>query len=492
MKNIPEVKLAVVAVSRNCFPIKLSEDRRKKVVEDYKSRYGEIYEAETVIETETDMENALQEVRKVGANALVVYLGNFGPETPETIIAKKFEGPSMFVGAAEDSGSDLFDGRGDAYCGMLNASYNLQLRNIRTYIPDNPVGDPHQIADKIHDFIPIARAIIGVRELKIITFGPRPQDFLACNAPIKRLYDLEVEIEENSELDLYDAFLAHEGDERISEIVKDIRQELGSDSGTGSELIRKFAQYELTLLDWAKEHKQSKQYVVFANKCWPSFQHYFGFVPCFNNSRLAAMGIPIACEVDIYGALSEYIGMCVSNDIVTLLDINNTVPEDMFIKDIENKFTYGENDIFMGFHCGNTSTQKLCDGKLGHHMIMCRTAGMETSMGTMNGNIIDGNMTLFRLQSTADSQLCAYIAQGAVLPVDCKSFGGIGIIGIDEMSRFYRYALIENGFPHHGALAFGSHGKALYEVFKYLGVKQIEYNRPKGVLYKSENPFNQI
>ena len=70
-------------------------------------------------------------------------------------------------------------------------------------------------------------------------------------------------------------------------------------------------------------HKGSREYVVFANKCWPSFQTQFGFVPCYVNSRLVSRGIPVSCEVDIYGALSEYIGTCVSKDAVTLLDINN-------------------------------------------------------------------------------------------------------------------------------------------------------------------------
>ena len=41
------------------------------------------------------------------------------------------------------------------------------------------------------------------------------------------------------------------------------------------------------------------------------------------------MGIPVSCEVDIYGALSEFIGAVVSDDTVTLLDINNTVPSDI-------------------------------------------------------------------------------------------------------------------------------------------------------------------
>ena len=72
------------------------------------------------------------------------------------------------------------------------------------------------------------------------------------------------------------------------------------------------AQFELTLLDWAENHKGARKYVAFADKCWPAFPAQFGFEPCYVNSRLASRGIPVACEVDIYGALSEYIGACVT------------------------------------------------------------------------------------------------------------------------------------------------------------------------------------
>jgi L-fucose isomerase-like protein len=51
--------------------------------------------------------------------------------------------------------------------------------------------------------------------------------------------------------------------------------------------------------------------------------------------------------------------------------------------------------------------------------------------------------------------------------------------------------LIEKGYPHHGAVAFGHFGKALFEVFKYIGVEQDEigWNKPASLPYKSENPF---
>ncbi len=170
---------------------------------------------------------AVAEAKEAGCNALVVFLGNFGPETPETLIARHFDGPVMYAAAAEESGDDLINGRGDAYCGMLNCSYNLGLRRLHAVIPHYPVGSADEIADMIMDFVPVSRALLGVSQLKIITFGPRPQDFFACNAPIKGLYDLGVEIQENSELDLLVAFKSHAGDPRIREVVSDMAAELG-------------------------------------------------------------------------------------------------------------------------------------------------------------------------------------------------------------------------------------------------------------------------
>ena len=493
MMNIPKVKIGIVAVSRDCFPESLSVNRRKALVAAYQAKYdaADIYECPVcIVESEIHMVQALEDIKAAGCNALVVYLGNFGPEISETLLAKHFDGPKMFVAAAEETGKNLVQGRGDAYCGMLNASYNLALRNIRAYIPEYPVGTAEECADMIHEFLPIARAVIGLSDLKIISFGPRPLNFLACNAPIKQLYNLGVEIEENSELDLFEAYNKHAGDPRIPDVVKDMEAELG-EGNKKPEILSKLAQYELTLLDWVEDHKGYRKYVAIAGKCWPAFQTQFGFVPCYVNSRLTGRGIPVSCEVDIYGALSEFIGTCVSDDIVTLLDINNTVPYDIYDEDIKGKYDYKSNDVFMGFHCGNTSSKKLSFCQMKYQLIMARSLPEEVTQGTLEGDIAPGDITFFRLQSTADNKLRAYVANGEVLPVATRSFGAIGIFAIPEMKRFYRHVLIEGNFPHHGAVAFGHYGKALYEVFKYIGVdvKEIGYNQPAGVRYPTENPF---
>ena len=491
MTNIPEVKLGIIAVSRDCFPIALSTQRRKNIVAAYQ---GELYECPVTVENETDMLKAVTDVKAAECNALVVFLGNFGPETPETLIAKNFDGPCMFVAAAEGDG-DLINGRGDAYCGMLNCSYNLGMRHLKGYIPEYPVGTADDIAKMIADFVPVARAVIGVKNLKIITFGPRPQDFFACNAPIKGLYELGVEIEENSELDLLVSYREHANDERISAVCEDMANELGVSGNSYPDMLPRMAQFELTLLDWAEQHRGARKYVAFADKCWPAFPKEFGFEPCFVNSRLAARGIPVACEVDIYGALSEYIGSCVSGDAVTILDINNSVPAKMWEEQIKGKYDYALTDTFMGFHCGNTPSCKMCDDRavkyqlIQHRLLEPEGSAPDFTRGTLEGDIAAGEITFYRLQCDSEGNLRSYIAQGEVLPVATTSFGGIGVFAIHEMGRFYRHVLIQKRYPHHGAVAFGHHGKALFEVFKFLGVQDIAYNQPKSLPYPTENPW---
>ena len=490
MQNIPEVKLGIIAVSRDCFPIGLSIQRRQAIKAAYT---GELYECPVTVENEKDMLKAVEDVTAAGCNALVVFLGNFGPETPETLIAKYFDGPCMFVAAAEGDG-DLINGRGDAYCGMLNCSYNLGMRGLKGYIPEYPVGTAKDIAGMIADFVPVARAIIGVKNLKIITFGPRPQDFFACNAPIKGLYELGIEIEENSELDLLVSYKAHAGDSRIPEVCADMAAEMGAGKYY-PELLERMAQFELTLLDWAEANKGARKYVAFADKCWPAFPEQFGFEPCFVNSRLASRGIPVSCEVDIYGALSEYIGACISQDAVTILDINNSVPASMWESQIKGKYDYALTDTFMGFHCGNTPSCKMCaDRAVKYQLIQHRLLEPEGSepdftRGTLEGDIAPGDITFYRLQCDSQGVVRAYIAEGEVLPVATTSFGGIGVFAIHNMGRFYRHVLIQKRYPHHGAVAFGHFGKALFEVFKYLGVQDIGWNQPKTLPYPTENPF---
>jgi len=490
LQNTPDVTMGLVAVSRDCFPIEISRRRMEHVVAECEKAKVAVVPCSVIIESGKDAMAAAAEMREKRVNAVAIYLGNFGPEGPTTIFAKEMGVPFMLCGAAEEAKDALIEGRGDAFCGMLNASLNAGLRNLRAHIPERPVGLPADIARMVAHFTDVARVVIGIKNLKTFSFGPRPQDFYACNAPIKPLYDLGIEVMENSELDMYVLYnsVAERKDE-IEAVAADMAGELG-EGNQHPEKLEQLAQFELALMAFFEENLGSRQFGVYANKCWPSFEPAFGFVPCFVNSRLASRGIPVACEVDIYGAVSEYLCQLASLQPATLLDINNTVPDDIEIHDLKGA---DRADLFMGFHCGNTPSCHLCDAVMKYQLIMHRLmepdAEPDITCGTLEGRLRPGPVTSFRLQGTADCHLQSYVAEGRILDADPCSFGGIGIVGIPNFARFYRHVLLEKQFPHHTAVGFAHVGKILFDAVKLLGVDAVDAPRPAGVPYASENPF---
>ncbi|HOX05358.1 MAG TPA: fucose isomerase [Planctomycetota bacterium] len=492
MGNLPAVKIAVVGVSRDCFPIDLTKRRLARLMAELKKLGVPATACPTVIESEADALKALDQARAAGANAAVLFLGNFGPEGPTTIFAQRFPGPVMFCAAAEESREVLLRDRGDALCGLLNASYNLGLRKVRAHIPERPVGLAVELAAEIARFEAIARVVIGVRSLKLFGFGPRPQDFLACNAPVKPLYDLGVEVMENSELDLLGLYRAAAGRKaEIAAVVRDMKKELGTGC-TYPDLLPRLAQFEVALVQFMEKNLGAARYAAFADKCWPAFENEFGFVPCYVNSRLAGRGIPVACEVDLYGALSEYMIQAATGLPATLLDINNSVPADILPEGADLAGA-APRDLFMGFHCGNTTSSCMAGCALNYQVIMNRLMEggkkPDITRGTLEGRLRPGAATLFRLQSTADCQLRSYVAEGRILDVDPCSFGSIGVFAIPGFARFYRHVLIGKRYPHHGAVGFAPAGGVLFDALRVLGVEDIATPPLAGERYAGENPF---
>ena len=489
MINMPQVKLAVVGVSRDCFPIALTKARVAAVMAEVKkAKLADVVDCPVTIENETDAMKALAWAKENGVNACCMYLGNFGPEGPTTLFVQKFGGPAMVLAAKEESKKGLASDRGDALCGVLNFSYNVGLRRLSVYIPELPNVTAKEAVAELAHFKKIARVVIGLKNLKVFGFGPRPEDFLACNAPIQPLFDLGVNVQENSELDLRVQFekMASRTKE-IEAIASDMKKELGK-RNPYPEILPQLAQFELALMDWYENKRGAAEFAVFADKCWPAFQPVFKFEPCYVNSRLAGRGIPVACEVDLYGAVSEYMLQCATDLPATLLDINNSVPDDVLPKGAK-LFGAAKKDLFMGFHCGNTCGACMKSCSIKYQLIQARLMGEDITKGTLEGQIRPGDTTMFRLQSNSDAKLVSYIGEGQFLDVNPCSFGSIGVVAIPEFARFYRHVLVQKRFPHHGAFGFAKCGAVLFEALKLLGVADVNTPKPAGVLYPDENPF---
>lgn len=499
MNNIANVKIGIVVGSTDWLPSDIAINVGKKFVADYKSAYpdSDIHECPICItDNEMSVKRALKDIINAECNALCIYFANYGPESSGTLLAKKFSGPVLMIGAADEGDGPYIKERKDSISGFLNANFALKLRKTRVFIPHNPIGTIKECSKMLNDFIPIARTLISLDDLKVITFGPRPSSYLASNAPNNRIFDLGVEVSEFSELELYNAYQKHNDDSRISERANNMKEEMKVQTDSLDNLIKKFAQYELTIEDWIRNYKGASKYVTLTSTCWPAFPVNFGFTPCYVNSRLTGKGIPVACEVDEYGALSEYIAQCVSDNVVTILNINNNIPKELFDKKIKSKKfndkEYQLNDLFLGYHCGVANSSLLKAPELNCHFVNNQLIGEEKSQGTIHGQLRESDVTIFRIQGMNDGTMRAYVAQGQLLPVEMETYGGQGIIAIPEFGRLVRNVIIEHGFPNHTVVMFGHYGSQMINLFKMMGIENIYYNQPKSMLYNNENIFDTI
>src|SRR5690606_33900354 len=82
LMNTPAIRLGIVGVSRDCFPVSLTQKRLAAVMRELKKLKVDAVAASVTIENEQQAVAACDELLARGCNAAVAYLGNFGPEGP--------------------------------------------------------------------------------------------------------------------------------------------------------------------------------------------------------------------------------------------------------------------------------------------------------------------------------------------------------------------------------------------------------------------------
>lgn len=483
MLNIPKVKLGFITVSNS--NNELASSRRQKVLQNLLEEGIDLVDCSTIVENEIDAIKALSDIR--GINSLVIFIGNYGSENAVNILCEKFTGPIMIIGAAEESVSDFKYKRGDSLAGILAINSNLKQRGIKTFIPTNPVTTSFEIALDIIEFTKIASICVGIKRLKVFSFGTRPNNLTNLSKDVVGLNLLGVKYEEYSEFDLYLSFKNHLADPRIAEIMEEMKGDLPNWEEY-EDILPRMAAYELTLLDWYLEHRGICKFSIFAINCNSIFENEFGFLPCYVHSRLSQKGISVSTDNDIYGVLSQYILHIVAKDSATSLDITCNIPQDLY-DTLETD--YDISDTFLGFHCGNAPIDKYKDYKLSslfnNFINYNPNEAIDTPIGVLEGNLKASPVTMFRLVSDG-GYLKSYVAEGDIIDADVETFGTSAVIGINNFNRFYRNVLIPQGFTQKSSFTFSKVAFYIIEALKLMNVTSIATNIEK-TLYPNENPF---
>lgn len=483
----PDVILGFVSASRNCFPRALSQERSARILEAA-AREGialVVPRGEAaVIETKSHAGDAARQLKAAGADAVVFYLGNFSPEIEDAVFLKEFDGPAMVLAAAEERGDTLLHQRGDALCGLLSAALAIERRGLsaKIHYPEAPVVDLAGAIREIAHFRRIMKVVKGARHATLGLFGPRPRDFETCHYHLAAVHSLGMEVEELGLFDLENEVAKIKKHGGAPEIAREMARAV-TGVPDDAEFVGRLSAYEKALLNFRERLRLSGA----ASQCWSEQEFALRHVPCFINSRLAEQGFPIACENDVYSLIAELLAQYASDQAVSILDINHTIPADL------HPSLKGAplHDMVGMFHCGNTTRKRLKNPAMKHQVIMKRVMEPEgapdITRGTLEGQISASPITLIQVQDVGN-RLRAYLAEGRFLDLDPKTFGCTGTAHLPGFRRFYRHVILGR-FHHHAAVAFAHCGAILYDALRLLGVEEIHAPLPSNIPYPRENVF---
>jgi L-fucose isomerase-like protein len=297
----------------------------------------------------------------------------------------------------------------------------------------------------------VCRVVKGLRRARVGAVGARPAAFntvrysekiLEANGISVETVDLSEIMGRVARLDDNEAVLA-----KLAAI-----QGYAPSQGVPRDALIKMAKLAIVLERWMTETEVN----VTALQCWTAMEEYFGVVPCTVMSMLSNELLPSACEVDVCGALAMYALQLASGTPSALLDWNNN---------------YGDDpDKAVCFHCSNLPKHFFQDVRMDYQEIIAGTVGRDNTFGTCVGRVKPGPMSFARFSTDEETgAIRGYVGEGRFTDDPLETFGGAGVVEIEDMQGLLRY-ICENGFEHHVAASLSTVAGAVHEAAtKYLG-----------------------
>ena len=193
------------------------------------------------------------------------------------------------------------------------------------------------------------------------------------------------------------------------------------------------------------------------SRCWPDFFTSFGTPVCTVLSMLNDEGVAAACEADIYGALSMWIGMQLSGEPVFFGD-------PVALDEAESSITY--------WHCGAAAcslARKDTGAVVGVHPN--RKIGPAMDFGCE----AFPEATIFRIGRKPDGSFRFFVAEGSVLDKPKQFIGTSIVVKTDRNSKEVVEDSIRSGFEPHFAVIKGHHAETLKVLAEMFGFEVCKY-----------------
>ena len=452
-----KVTFGVIVGNRGFFPDILAKEGRKDILEVLKTNgYGAValpmtetkYGAvETFEDADKCAELFISKAKEIAG--IIVTLPNFGEERGiiEAIKRSGLDVPILVQAEQDVAGQMKIDRRRDSFCGKISICNNLRQAGMAfslTRAHTVSVTSP-EFKEDLDRFAAVCRIVRGLKNVRLGAIGARPAAFQTVRYSEKILEYAGIGVEP---VDLYE-ILGKVG--RLADNDRKVKAKLAAitsytdTQSIPAEGLLKMAKFGTVIDQWVKE----KQLSGTAIQCWTALEEFFGIVPCTIMSMMSQSLLPSACEVDVTGLLAMYILQLASGTPSALLDWNNNYAEDP--------------DKCVLFHCSNLPKSFFTSDKMDYQEIIAGSVGKENTYGTIVGRIKAGPATFCRtMTDDVDGVLRAYVGEGQFTDDKLETFGGYGVMQIEDLQTLLTY-ICRMGFEHHVAVNLSQTGDAIAE-----------------------------
>ncbi len=413
-----------------------------------------------LVRNEDDAKKVISIFNKEKPDALVICAITYGDEKSIFTIIENFPQLPILIFAIKEN--EIPEGeyfKSAASCGLIPISYGLHRRGQKFTFCGIIEPKESELYKCFDYFIRIANTVKKFTGAKIGMIGPRPNDFEICaiNEGIL-LEKYKQRIESINLIDLKnDINEIEDHDTQVQEIIGDITS--GIETDYKKQDLIKLAKLEVAILDYINKYELS----VLAIQCWTSMQQYLGLTPCLTNGRLTSQGFPIACEGDVYGAISMLLQqeLVLQKEIPLFLDILMQHPKD--------------NELFLAWHCGNTPISCMNKAKKARIMPHCPFGdefGISSGAATMEFMIKPGKVTINRIIERRGNFKILSIP-GEMIPKEDNIRGAWSWVKVGDREKMYE-VIINEGFTHHVSIIHEDLTKLIREISKYLDMEFVE------------------
>ncbi len=458
------MSVGILPVGRSTFDVAYAEERlgamRARIAETGTPTVGP---DTLVVDTET-ARSAIADIVAAGADRLLILQVTF---TDAVVAAEAAEtGLPLSIWALPEprAGGRL---RLNAFCGLNLAGHALGLRGVDfAWAYGNPedidaadlarlmgaaADHDHPVGKRTGAPTDVARRVVeAISGRRIARIGEHPEGFDTCAYDADRLRALAgVEVDAIPLSRLFDE--ARNADPAR---VAGVRARAAADVDELDRVDQDQLDRSLRLKLALDRICDSADYSAAAIRCWPETFTEYGGALCGPAAMMAGAKRPCACEVDVYGALTQMILQEVSGAPVFLTDL-----VDVDVAD----------DSAVVWHCGQAPISMRDPD-------VSATATIHTNRKMpllYQFPLKPGRVTLMRI-SQARGEPKMVLAGAEMLRRPMAFTGTSGVLRFDSPAADALKRLIAGGVEHHLAIAYGDHTSQLRDVAAALDLPVLE------------------